>query len=284
MCRRLCRTHSSTKAPQDPVVLVTMKRLIAIAAAITLLAPSPLASADEFDVLPNYVHDDVSISDVMEDGTARSLAANTTAPTTTVAANNTSTRTATAPTTYTSSSTAAPTTPKPRIVIKGSLGMKVSNPAGFVTDPAVKASIGVSIAKLVGVSKDFVNVTLRVVARRLTIQPRRLEEGSVEAEYSIAIPEEDIAAIQQKVKETSAADFSSRVSAEMAARGLSSFTIFVTSVSAPSAPTLEVAADENATNATTTTTARAPANAVERCSPGIFAASLLALAGFSLAY
>lgn len=62
-------------------------------------------------------------------------------------------------------------------VIKGSVGMKVSNPAEFVKDSAVKDAIGDSIAKLVGISKDFVSVTLRVVKRLLTMQPRRLQEG-----------------------------------------------------------------------------------------------------------
>lgn len=63
----------------------------------------------------------------------------------------------------------------------------------------------------------------------------------------------NVAAIQKTLEETSAADLSGRVATEMTAKGVTSFTVEVTSVSAR---TLEIVSDENAATISPTTTGR----------------------------
>lgn len=95
------------------------------------------------------------------------------------------------------------------------------------------------------------NVTLRVVTRRQTMQPQRLEE----APDGEALVSADGAVNRKMLEETSAAVFSSRGAAEMSAKGVTPFT-----------GRCDLGLGTNL----------APTNVSQRRCPGIFSASLCA--------
>jgi len=189
---------------------------------------------------------------------------------------NTTTETMTT-TTYTLGRTltvpAAPTTlvpPTRFTLIRGNVLMDLGsgNATEFASDPEVLAAVTDSIAALVGVPAEYVEVTITVVSRRLGEQDnvddsgRRLAGGKVRIDYIIRLPDpvpngiSDARGVTSKLQANEAAGYlTTLISENVDARaGAGKYTVTVAQMSIPSVELIQV----STTTRTTTSTSSAP--------------------------
>jgi hypothetical protein len=133
-------------------------------------------------------------------------------------------------------------TTKTARVMQGSFGMTVPDADAFVQDEVAKDAVAEGFAEAIKVQKTWVEVTAKIateerIQRSATGNERLLAGTAVTIDYTLTIPDDESTAIantvQARLESITVAELSTSVAAKVQAVKGDSYTVSVTSITAP---------------------------------------------------